>query len=296
MENGLEILDKKDAAINGKEQVISKKQSDTPDETGYLKIAIKNLPSKGLFYPTDIHIAVKPAGVKEIKHWSLIDETDDYSFIDAMNFVLSSCCMIKTKNGILSVNDLCEVDRLYLIFAIRDLTFSDGSNNIVIDVPYVFNNEEYKDSVVINKENLSYFEINEKLMKLYSESKRGFIFNNFVVKLPIVGTTKWVQDYLKSKLQKGKQVDEFFAKCSPFLISDYSTLSNESYMSMEAESIGWTVNEVSGLDRLTSEISKGAVSGFKHKTSIGGIEVTVPLNFRNGVKSIFIVSDILGID
>jgi hypothetical protein len=289
MNKDLEILDKKDG--------INKEPSVTQDETGYIKVNISKLPSGGLFYPKDVYIGYKPATVKEIRYWSMIDEEDEYSFIEAMNFVLDSCIKIKTTKSKLSIDDLCEVDRLYLIFAIREATFTDGKNNVIVDIPYSYKNKEYKDSVEVTTNNINYFKLTDFVKKRYNESKRAIEVkgnNEFKIKLPSVGVSNWVQNYINTRIENGKPVDPFFAKVAPFIIDDYSTLTEEEYFKMETESIGWSIEDVSALDIIVKELSKGTKQGFKHKTEQGGSEVVVPLRFRHGIKSIFIISDILG--
>ena len=272
---------------------------ETKDELGYIKVSIKELPSKGLFYPADIYIGIKPATVKEIRQWSMIDETDEYSFIEAVDFVLKQCVILKTGKGQrLSISDLCEVDRLYLVFAVRERTFEPGTNDIYVDVPYTYKGEEYKDSVHITKDKLVYFDIPEKIMKFYNETKRCFVVegdkNEFNVRLASVGISQWITNYAREKVRENKPFDEFFIKVSPFLLTDYENMKKEEFFNMEVESQAWGPKDISVLDRITQIFSEGAKSGFNHKTKHGGEEVVVPLNFRGGVKSLFIISDALG--
>ena len=290
MDNKLDYLDKKDG--------INKNAGDTPkDEIGLFRVNVKDLPSRGLFYPEDIFISIKPAEVKEIRHWSMIDENDEFSFLDAMNFIINNCSVIKTKNGILNINDLAEVDRLYLLFAIRDMTFGADENPIKIDIPYKFNGNTETDEVIVRKENLNYFEIPEKLVKYYNEEERAIIVTgdrDFNIVLPSVGVSNWVQDYLRNRVEKNKPFDEMFAKYASFLITDYRNMTEKTYFNMEVESKSWTIRDISVLDTVATTLSKGTKEGIKHVTEKGGEEVTVPLVFRDGIKSIFIISDILG--
>lgn len=282
MNDKLKHLDEKDF-IN--------KNIESKDELGYFKVSVNELPSMGLFYPRDTYIGVRPAGLKEIRQWSMIDERDDYSFIEAMDFVLSRCLIIKSETKNLTKKDILEVDRLYLVFAVREYTFNDPSNNVYIDLPYSFEGKEYKDSIVVTKEKLKYFTISKKLIdKFYSESKRAFILDDFEVRLPSIGISSWVQDYVQRKVRENKPVDEFFAKMASFILSDYQTLTDKVYFDNEVESQNWSIENVADLDRLVNILSSGASETIKHRTEHGGIEVDVPLMFRNGIKSIFLIS------
>jgi len=93
-------------------------------------IPIQNLPSGGIFYPDDTEITVRAASVGEIRHWSTIDESDALDIDDMLNFILEKCLRIKTKDNAawLSWRDICDVDRMYLIFAIHEQTFPNKEN------------------------------------------------------------------------------------------------------------------------------------------------------------------------
>jgi hypothetical protein len=294
MDDKLKELEQKDTINQVKPTIVV---DEVKDALGYFKVNVSNLPSEGLFYPDDVYIGVKPASVAEIRHWSMIDETDEYSFIQAIDFVLNQCVIIKSKTILLSISDICEVDRLQLIFEIREKTFLEGSNDVYVDVPYKYKGEDYIDKAKVSKDNLTYFKINEKLRKFYDERKRCFFIkgdNDFEVRLPSIGISQWVQDYTQKKIRANKTVDEFFIKMASFIIEDYKSLDDKTFFDLEIDSKTWSIKDISVLDIVTKRLQEGAQEGFKHKTKHGGIEVVVPLNFRGGVKSIFIIQDALG--
>jgi hypothetical protein len=224
----------------------------------------------------------------------MIDESDDYSLIDAMDSVLESCLLIKGSTNT-NISDLCEIDRLYLTFLIREATFGD-ENPVIIDVPYMYKDNEYTDSVIVTSENLLYFTLTDKLLSSYDSASRKLAFTGehlLEFRLPSIGVTSWVQKYINKRIDSGKPFDAYFAKVAPFIIDDYRNLTDEAYFSMEVDSKNWGIKDISIIDRVTTYISQSAIRGFKHTTKKGGVEVTVPLNFRNGIKSIFIISDII---
>ena len=167
----------------------------------------------------------------------------------------------------------------------------------MVDVPYTYKNQEYTDTVNVSKESLNYFNMPDKLMSLYDENKRAFIVKGteeFEVRLPTVGISSRIQDYIIDRVQSKKSVDEFFAKTASFIFSDYINFTDTEYFRNETDSKSWTIEDISALDRISKFLSEGASQGFKHKAENGGEELMVPLIFRGGVKSIFIISDILG--
>ena len=125
-------------------------------DIGWLNINIENLPSKGSYYPTGTQIAIRAASVSEIRHWSTIDQNDILGMDDMLNYVIEKCCTVKVPGQISSWKDIKEIDRFYIIFAIREFTFKDGENKI-----YLPNTGGEK--VEIKKEMIQYFSLEENV-------------------------------------------------------------------------------------------------------------------------------------
>ena len=102
-------------------------------EIGWKNIPSENLPSQGLFYEAGTQIAIRAAAVAEIRHWSTIDDNDLLSIDEMLNFIIEKCCRIKVPGKPGTYKDLKEIDRFYLIFAIRDYTFKNGENKIFVN-------------------------------------------------------------------------------------------------------------------------------------------------------------------
>jgi hypothetical protein len=114
-------------------------------EKDWKNVPTQTLPSQGLFYPEDTVIVIKAALAAEIRHWSTIDESDDLSKTDAMNFVLDRCLRIQFNGQDVSSDNILEVARFYLVFAIRDFTFVQGQNKMFIEIPYEYSGKPYSD-------------------------------------------------------------------------------------------------------------------------------------------------------
>jgi len=72
---------------------------------------------------------VRPAQVKEIQAYSMVDDENFYDIVEKMNHMLQSCIRIKYADGKMgSYLEIKDQDRLYLIFLIRELTFQQGNS------------------------------------------------------------------------------------------------------------------------------------------------------------------------
>jgi hypothetical protein len=102
-------------------------------DLGWKNVPVENLPSQGLFYEVGTQVAIRAAGVAEIRHWSTIDENDLLGVDDMLNFIIEKCCRIKVPGKPGTYKDLKEIDRFSLIFAIRDFTFKNGENKMYVN-------------------------------------------------------------------------------------------------------------------------------------------------------------------
>ena len=71
------VVDPEAAKAERIERLNERLNTDVTDmrlDIGYKNIPVINLPSKGMYYPLDWYITIRPATVAEIRHFSSIDE------------------------------------------------------------------------------------------------------------------------------------------------------------------------------------------------------------------------------
>jgi hypothetical protein len=100
------------------------------EDIGWIRVKLETLPSQGIFYPHGTEITIRAAMAAEIRHWSTIDEEDLLSLDDALNRIVDKCCKIRFPRQMGSFKDLKEIDRFFIVFAIREYTFKKGENNL----------------------------------------------------------------------------------------------------------------------------------------------------------------------
>ncbi len=86
---------------------------------GYLPIDVKDLPTKGIFYPEGTRLFIRAATGGEIRHWSQTNESELTEIDDSLNYMLERCLSIRIPGKIGDWKDLKEIDRFYVILAIR---------------------------------------------------------------------------------------------------------------------------------------------------------------------------------
>lgn len=267
-----------------------------PTNLGYLDIDVESLPTGGHFYPTGTSIKIRAARGEEIKHWSTMNDQDinQISQIDDMlNYIVERCSYVKMP-GLLGASwkDLKDVDRFYLLLAIREFTFPQGENELMVPL------SEGK-SMPVTKEMIDFIQIPEKIMKYYDSSERCFVFTlktgkKIRMHIPSLGVTQWCKNYSAAKQAAREGFDTDFMMYAPMLIADYRNLSQRAYEEMVSEASHWSAGEWSLLAYVRDELMKASAAKIKYVDD-NGVEVTVPLTFRGGIKALFSIQDPLSI-
>lgn len=261
------------------------------NQIGWQRIPIKDLPTKGLFYPEGTEITIRSATAGEIRHWSTLQETDYSALDDMLNYMIERCASIKTPNGYSSWKDIKEIDRFYILLAIREYTFVKGENHLQVKTSET-------STINVSKEMIDYINLDERLMKYYDETKRCFVLKfktgkSIEVTIPSVGVTNFLKNYIDRKRQSQQGFDTDFISFAPFVIKDWKGLTDSVYEQLVLESNRWSISEVSVLTHLKDLFVETVNPVIKYKEE-GGAEMIAPLNFLGGIKSIFLISDPFG--
>jgi len=275
-----------------------------PGEIGWKNIPMHILPSKGMFYPDGTRIAIRAAEVKEIRHFSTIDDEDRLDIEEKLGYILEKCMTINfPDSGIVSYQDLKSEDRFFIILAIRDLTFTKGENSIILipNNPCESRDCPVRDGFELRTGVLSMYEIEDKILEYYDAERRCFSFDikkldkNIKMFVPSIGVTKRVSDFIIALAKKGIEVDDAFVQISPFIFEDWRTLTEGYFQSRLRESDSWSKEEFSLLFELSEKIKIGTKSkALISCPKCGGREVTADITFPKGLRSLFVISDILG--
>jgi hypothetical protein len=269
-------------------------------ENGWKNIPKENLPSKGFGYPEGFEIAIRAAEVFEIRHYSTVDEEDRIDLDEKLNNILQKCSKIGWNGGILDHYDLWHEDRFFVVMSIKDLTFLNGENKILL--PLFKNckgeNCNLPEKIELKANILDSFVLGPELIKRYDKERYCF---NFVPKdgspeislfIPTVGVTTTVRKILLEKTKNKKKFDASFADVSTFVISDWRNLDERVYDAYERASLEWTPLQFSIADQMSKKITFATKSRIYSKCESCGGEVTAPITFPGGYRSLFVISDI----
>lgn len=266
---------------------------------GYLPIDVQTLPTKGIFYPTGTKLFIRAATGGEIRHWSQTNETELSDIDDSLNYILERCLSVKFPDStglIADYKDLKEIDRFYVILAIRDFTFPDGNNELMIKITE-------KEQIPLKKDNIDFIKFENKIMKFYDAENKCFTIQNFTSKqgrvinlkkplhiyMPSVGVDKWLKSYLQKKTQMQEMIDQDFLKMAPLLIRDHRGLNDETYRDIISSCDHFGIAEYSIIEQFRRVLTAASNPKFIYRDK-EGMEQTAPLNFQGGIKSLFLYS------
>lgn len=282
----------------GKAQGFNDKDDEPALLPGYHEIWAENFPSKGLFYQEGARFFIRAASVKEIRHFSTINEQDPFSVDEALNEIVKSCLMIRFPGKQASFKDLREEDRIHIILTIRDLTFSKGENKLGIVVSCKECNHE--NEIEIKNHSFEINEPNETIMKYYDEERRIWSVKTKscgIIELapPSIGvmmeTTKYIR---RVQQEEGRKLDASFVKSLPYMVQDWRGLNEQRIKNLEIDFMQWTATKYTTFSALTEMCKVGVKDQLKRECEKCGSEVRTQISFPGGIKSLFVVSDITG--
>ena len=257
----------------------------------YFNFDVSELPC-GRFYPSGSLVMIRPAQVKEIQAYAMVDDNNFYDIVEKMNGMLQSCVRIKYPDGKMgSYLDLKDQDRLFIIFMIRELTFQQG-NALSVNTSCQSCGTEH--SLELKRETFVFFEEDEKLKKFYLPNNGTYRFKlkngqEYEVTPPNIGLQKAFTDYIVKENNDKKQPNLAFLKIIPFLLPGRSSITYEGIKSK--------VKEFETMDDISFQFLNAAINkmtfGIKElkKTCSCGEEVRTEMQFPNGASSIFVIHD-----
>lgn len=271
-------------------------------ESPWKKLPLANLPSESFGYPPGTEISIRSAEVGEIRHFSTIDENDPIDIDDKINHIVSKCCNVKWRDGVLNYMDIYQEDRFYIFMAIRDLTFVKGENRIFIPVKKECKNDDcpIPNEIELTSHILSNFKLDPSIKKYYDNENGCFQLTpkngdpSIQLFIPTIGVSTKIRKILREKSEAGKKYDQVFASVSPYIIPNWRDLNEKSYDDYESASKNWTYTQFVLADSIAKQITFATKNNLLVKCSKCSAEVTAPIRFRGGIRSLYIISDIFG--
>jgi hypothetical protein len=257
----------------------------------YFAFDVKEFPC-GIFYPPGTTIQVRPAQVKEIQAYSMVDDNNFYDIIEKMNDMLASCVRIKYLNGkVGSYLEVKDPDRFYLIFLIRELTFQQGSSLTTNTTCSCGTNL----TIELKRENFLIYDTPEAIQKFFEPATSSFRFSikngrSFNLAPPTIGLQKSFTEYIVKENNEKRKPNLSFLKIIPFLLVDRTSIT--------IDGIKAKLTEYEKMDDISFQFLNSAVQKMtygiqklKKKCHVCNLEVHTDMVFPDGPSALFVVHD-----
>jgi hypothetical protein len=271
------------------------KPEKSDDILGWHVLDLNDLPSKGKFYPADTVLKIRSAKAAEIRHFSTMDDNNYIDMEEKLNHIVASCSQMTGNGKKLSYKDILEEDRIILLLSIRDLTFPEPENKLILKGK----TEKTKKPVEIEltTRNLVPTEIEAEIEKYYDAKERTYVIQTksageVRMKPPTIGVMEEVTSYLRDRQEKEIEIDKAFIQILPYTVSDWRQLSLTKIFSLEVDYKAWDDRKYMLMYRLAEKMRIGVQTELY--TEVDGEPAKAPLDFPGGIKSLFIISDLSG--
>jgi|TARA_R110000823_G_scaffold4223_11_gene15989 hypothetical protein len=268
--------------------------------TGYIKLDLSVFPSGGQFYRDDFQLHIRAARVGEIREFSTLDEENILDVDEKLNSLLVNCTKIMygTQRG--SYRDVLEEDRIYLILCIRELTFKEGENKLMMPVGKTkckTGTCKSQEAVELRTDSLQFNEADELLEKYYDATNKCFTVptknhGEIVIAPPTIGVMRSVTDWIRQREEQNKPWDKSSLAILPYIQREWRGFKDKEIFSAITSFQGWDSSKYSIIYRLVEKAKIGVKPEFNYPCDSCGEEVTVPLTFPGGIKALFIIQDI----
>lgn len=267
----------------------------------YHNIPLDCLPSLGRFYPDNTQISIRAARVDEIREFSAIDENDIKDVTDKLTYMVSQCVKVYYGNVPGSYRDLLSADRIVLILKIREITFLDGMSSIKLPVPANACETagcKPQDNIIFNSTKLNFTTPTPELEKYYDSVNKCYnvrtkSFGVITLFPPTIGVTSIVTNWIVEQAKEEKKIDAALTEILQYLVGNWRRLNSKSIFNILGELSTWSTEKFTLVYRLIEKINIGIEFELKDRCETCGGEITVPITFPDGYKSLFVptVSD-----
>tara|TARA_A100001388_G_C28772404_1_gene504777 strand:- start:1916 stop:2920 length:1005 start_codon:yes stop_codon:yes gene_type:complete len=261
---------------------------------GYHSLDMNTLFSKGKFYPQDTKISIRAAKVAEIRHFSTMMEDNLFDIEEKLNGIVKGCARIESPTKKLSYKDLLEEDRIAVILAVRDLTFPEPENKLMLKAE---NSYGVTEDVELATKNLAGTTVPEEIEKYYDAVARCYRVQTrsageILMRPPSIGVMEIVTKYIREQQEQKKKWDQAFIQILPYVQLDWRGFNTKEVFNQEVAFQGWNEKKYMIMYRLAEKMKIGAQA--EMEVDVDGEMVKLPLDFPGGIKSLFIISDLAG--
>lgn len=268
---------------------------------GWMTVDRALLGDRSIFYPDTWEFRIKPATVEAIRNWSTIDEENPNSIDVVFDEILKACLAIRTPQGPLPWSQINTWDRFFFVLLIREYTFVNGDSKV--EFKRECSNCESEVTFTLDSQSLMYDLPDEEVMDKYNQSDRTWHIypsdydvtwheDEVILYVPTREKDANIKNYMINRVQQdpNAKVDRVFFKFLPWMlpkISKDANIAKGQIRKAEAEYKQWDIDMFEFMDNVITNITVTPATTLLGVCDACGEEVTAPIQFPNGIASLF---------
>ncbi len=264
---------------------------------GYKNLGMSDLPSKGRFYPKDTILQIRSATIREIEHYSTMNDNDPLDVDKHLNDILNRCATLKSDTDRqLNIMDLIEGDRIFIILCIKDITFTESENVIPLEIVCA---KGHTNSRILSNNILDTTpQDDESIEKYYNENERCYIvktknFGEIKMRPPRLGLVEYIYERGRNSEMRNQYWDKSYFSVLPFIFDKSSgPIKDIDIDNLYSEYTKWDKTKFAVIYRQAEKIKVGINPYIEIKCGECGELARSPFRIPGGTKSLFLVSNI----
>lgn len=263
----------------------------------FIEVNKANMNYSGTLYPSSWKFKCRAALGSEVANFSTIDNEDPLSVNDGINELLKTCLSIESGGKKLSYKNLYEMDRLWFVLFIRDLTMIEAEQKIQYETKC---NLCYESNVVtLSYDNFINREFSDTAKKYWDDDE-----NAFMVQTKSYGVLKFqpstiyraelFKDWMIDQSQKHNKPNATFVKLYWMLLNNDNQYDKDAVQKAYADFIAISNDQkkLSIYMKLNNDLMVGITEQIKYKCEHCEKEALADIRFPDGINSILLMSDI----
>lgn len=271
---------------------------------GWLPVDRALLGDRSMFYPADWKFYIRPATVQAIRNWSMIDDQNGNSIDEVFNEVMKDCLSIKTgEDRPLPWYNVNSWDRFFFILLIRAYTFKTGEKKIAYHEEC--SNCEGDVEFELSYDSLIYDLPDPEIINMYDRATRTWVIDPTEYEIeaepmsfyiPTLEKEANIKAWMIARLQENRnaKIDPVFIKFLTWIapkISKDPEIAKRQIKQYKVKFESWDVDEFSFWNDVIANIEVTPATILKTTCPHCGEEVTSPIRFQDGVRSLFNVAN-----
>jgi len=205
------------------------------------------------------------------------------------------CTQIMVGDKRASYKDLLEEDRIVILLAIRDLTFPEPENKLILKGKTEATKKTL--DIELSSRYLVATEVPTEIEGYYSSKERTYVIKTrsageIRMRPPSIGVMQEITKYLKDRQEKEVEFDKAFIQVLPYITPDWRQLNLPKIFNLEVDYKAWDQKKFMVIYRLAEKMKIGVQTTLEME--FDGEIAKAPLDFPGGIKSLFIISDLAG--